>query len=295
MAAQQRLADARTRVAGLGLPADPDMLRELADADDQARVAAGQWDAWQASRSEAESDLQITIGRLSRELSAHGAHVTRDPEDDFRRYVDDSARRREQAADAARRSGTESQLRDRRQAEKQAADAATRRFAAEQELRAAASACQLPDAGTAALDELADAIEQWLEQRGQAIGEHQQAVEQYAVLQQLLDSGTLDELRAEANRLAEAANVAADGLDPAEIPRAELGTDPGTTLRNLQAAAQDAREKVTELHTTVHERQRGVLSVAEAEEATAQASARLERLERLSHILGTTRSFLLQA
>ena len=121
MAAEQRLADARTRVAALGLPADPDMLRELADADDQARVAAGQWDAWQASRSEAESNLQIALGQLSRELSARGAPVTQDPEDDFRRYVDDCARRREQAAGAARRLGLESQLRDRRQAEEQAA------------------------------------------------------------------------------------------------------------------------------------------------------------------------------
>jgi hypothetical protein len=68
-----------------------------------------------------------------------------------------------------------------------------------------------------------------------------------------------------------------------------------TTLRELQAAAQDAREKVTALHTTAQERQRGVSSVAEAEEVVAQASARVERLERLSHILGTTRSFLLQA
>ena len=295
MAVERRLADTRTRVAALGLPADPDMLRELADADDQARVAAGQSDAWQASRSKAESSLQIALGQFSRELSARSASVTRDPEDDFRRYVDDCARRREQAEGAARRPGLESQLRDRGQAEEQAAAAAARRSAAEQELRAAASGCQLPDASTAALDELADAIEYWLEQRGQAIGEHQQAVEEYAILQQLLDGGTPDEMRAEANRLADAATVAADGLNPAEIASAELGSDPVTTLRELQAAAQDAREKVTELQTKVDERQRGVPSVAEAEEAIAQASARVEGLERLSRILGTTRSLLMQA
>ena len=156
-------------------------------------------------------------------------------------------------------------------------------------------ACQVPNSSTAALNELADTIDDWLEERGQAIGEHQQAVEEYAILQQLLGGGTLDEMRAEANRLADAAQVAADGLDPAETARAELGSDPVTTLRDLQAAAQDAREKVTELQTTVDERRRGVPSVAEAEEALAQSSARVERLERLSRILATTRSLLMQA
>ena len=295
MAAEQRLADARAQVAALGLAAGPDTLRELADVDDQARVAARAWAAWQATHREAESNLQIALGQLSRELSTRDVSVTRDPEDDFRRYVDDCARRRDQAADAARRPGLESRLRDRLQAEEQAADAAIRRSAAEQELRAAASACQLPDASTAALDKLADVIDDWLARRGQALGEHQQAVEEYAILEQLLGGGTLDEMKAEANRLTAAAKVAADGLDPAEIASTELGSDPVTTLRELQAAAQDAGEKVTELQTTVRERERGVTSVAEAEEAIAQASARVERLERLSHILGTTRSFLTQA
>lgn len=120
-------------------------------------------------------------------------------------------------------------------------------------------------------------------------------MEEYAILQQLLDGGTLDEMKAEANRLANAAKAAADGLDPAVIASAELGSDPVTMLRDLQAAAQDSREKVTELQTKMDERQRGVPSVAEAEEAIAQASARVERLERLGRILGTTRSLLMQA
>jgi DNA repair exonuclease SbcCD ATPase subunit len=295
VAAERRLTDARAQVAALGLPADSGKLRDLADTDDQARAAVSQRDAWQASHREAESNLQLALGLLSRELSARGAPVTQDHEAGYRRYVDDCARRREQAAKAARRPSLESQLQDRRQAEEQAADAATRRSTAEQELRTAASACQLPNARTAGLDVLADAIENWLEQRGGTIGEHQQALEEYAILQQLLDGSTLDEMRAEANRLADAAKVAADGLDPAQIASTELGADPLTTLRKLQTAAQDAREKVTELQTTVHERQQGIPSVAEAEEAHTQATARVERLERLSSILGTTRSLLIQA
>jgi hypothetical protein len=295
MAAEQRRADAQARVAALSLPGEPTALRELADADDQARVAAGQWAVWHKNLAEAESSLQQALGQLSRELAARDVPVTRDPEADFSRYVADCARRREQAAQAARRPGLESQLRDRRQAEEQAAEASDRRSAAEQELRDAASACCLLEADTAALDELAGTIEDWLNQRGDAISQHQLAVEEYAVLQRLLDGSTLDELRAEADRLTDAAVSAADGLDQAEITHADLGSDLAQTLRELRGAAQNARDKVTELQTTVRDRERGVPSVAEAEEAVAQASTRVARLERLSRVLMTARTFLIQA
>lgn len=295
MAAEQRLTDARARVTTLGLAPEPDALRELADADDHARTAAGQWDAWQASHRKADSDLQTALGQLSRELGARGAPLTQDPEDDFRRYVDACAHRRQQATRASRRPGLESQLRDRRQAEEQVTDADTRRSTAERGLRTAASACQVPDANTGALDDLADVVEKWLEQRGQAIGEHQQAVEEYAILQQLLDGSTLDEIKEESARLADAAKAVAHALDPAEIARIELGPDPVATLSELQAGTRKVGEAVTGLQTRVDERQGNVPEVADAEEALTQAAARVERLERLSHILSTTRSLLMQA
>lgn len=226
MAAEQRRAGAQARVAALGLPADPAALRQTADADDQARAAAGQWAAWHDKYGKAESTLQQALGQLSRELTARDAPVTRDPEEDFRRYLHDCDRRRTQAAEAARRQSLASQLRDRRQAEEQAADAVDRRSAAERELRAAASACRLPGAEIAALDELAATLEDWLNQRGHAMSLHQQAVEEYAVLQRLLDSAGLDELKAEADRLTDAAAMAASGLDQAKIATAGLGPDP---------------------------------------------------------------------
>jgi DNA repair protein SbcC/Rad50 len=295
VAAEQRRASAHARVAALALPGEPTALLELADADDQARVAASQWKAWQKNLGEAQTNLQQALGQLSRELAARGVTVTQDPEADFRSYVADCTRRHDQAAEAARRPGLNSQLRDRRQAEDQAAEASARRSAAEQELRHAASACRLPEAETAALDALADIIEGWLDERNTTIGQHQQAVEQYAVLQRLLDGSTLDELKAEADHLTHDAMSAADGLDQAEITYVDLGSDPAQTMRGLRGAAQDARDKVTELQTTVRDRERGVPSVAEAEEAVAQASIRAARLERLSRVLTTTRTFLIQA
>jgi exonuclease SbcC len=295
LAAEQRLGGAQARAAVLGLPADPAALRELADADDHARASAAQWAAWQGNYGQAESGLQLALGQLSRQVSARDMPVTQSPEDDFHRYVDACSRRHAQAGGAIRKQGLESQLRDRRQAEQQAANAVSRRAAAEQELRAAAAACRLPWADTAPLEQLADTADDWLRQRGQAIGQHQQAIEEYAVLQRILGAGTLDELKAEAQRLAAAATLAANGLDPAEIENIALGPDPATTLRELRAAAQDARDSATKLQTTLHDRERGIPSVAEAEEAAAQASSHAARLERLGSILGNARTFLIQA
>jgi hypothetical protein len=141
MAAEQRLNQARSRAGVLGLPADPAALRELADTDDRARAAADQWADWRKRNSEAELHLHDALGQLSRELSARGALVTHDPEHDFGRYREECARRSQEAAHAARRPDLESRLRDRRQAEDQAASAAIRQSAAEQELHDAASAC----------------------------------------------------------------------------------------------------------------------------------------------------------
>jgi recombinational DNA repair ATPase RecF len=294
MAAERRLTEARSQAAALGLPADPAALREIADTDDRARAAADQWADWQKSTSEAEAGLHSSLGQLSRQLVARGVAVTRDPEEDFRRYRDQCARRGQQAIDAARRPDLESRLRDRDQAEGQAAEAATRRSAAERELRDAAQACHLPGADEAGPDGLADTIESWLKQRSSAIGGHEQAVKEYAVLQELLAGETLGDLKDEADRLADAASTAADGLDPAEIDQVNLGADPVTTLRELREAAEDARTEVTELRTRIQERA-PVLGVAEADEAVAQASAQVQRLERLRRILDTARTFLTQA
>jgi uncharacterized protein YhaN len=295
MAAEQRLNDARSQAAALRLPADPAALRELADTDDRARAAADQWTDWQKSSTEADSRLHTALGQLSRELTARGVTVTHDPEEDFRRYRDESALRSRQATDAARRPDLESRLRDRRQAEEQAATAAARRSASEREIRNAARASHLPGADDVGLDELAKTIESWLEQRSRAIGEHQQAVKDYAILQELLDGQTLGELKDEADRLAGAAATAADGLDPGEADQMNLGADPVTTLRELREAAEDGRTTVTELRTRLQERELDILSVAEADEAVAQASGEVQRLDRLRHILDTARAFLTQA
>jgi DNA repair exonuclease SbcCD ATPase subunit len=221
--------------------------------------------------------------------------LTGDPEADFLTYGNECARRSKQAAEAGRRQGLEARLRDRRIAEEQGAASAVRRSDAEQELRAAAHACDLPRADTSALDDLALAIKEWLDQRSRSIGQRQQAVAEFAVLEQLLDGGTLDELKAEADRLANAAQVAAHGLDQAEIESTDLDSDSMTTLREFRATAQEARDRVTELQSTLEERERSVPSVATAEETLAQVQASVDRLERLSRILSVARAFLVQA
>src|SRR5262249_47474533 len=75
----------------------------------------------------------------------------------------------------------------------------------------------------------------------------------------------------------------------------ELGSDSIKIIRELRATAHDALDKVTELQSATEERQRVVPSVSSAEEANAQVSAAVARLERLGRLLGTAREFLVQA
>jgi recombinational DNA repair ATPase RecF len=295
-AAGQRVQGARARVAALGLPADPAAIRKLADDADGARNAAQQRAEWEQRHDAAKATLAQYLSQLAAELSMRGLPVTGDLEADVQRYRRECAQRAQQAAQAARRNDLQAQLDNRRQAERQAADAALRRFHAEQAVRAAAGDRRIPDAGTADLDALAAGLESWLRERQGAFGQREQAAGDYAVLQKLLEGGrTPEDLRAEADRLAAAAGRAAANLDPAGIAAADAGPDPAERLQRLRVAAQDAGTRLTALGEREQERQRGVPSVAASQEAVAQAAERAATLEHLSRILSATRTFLAEA
>jgi DNA repair exonuclease SbcCD ATPase subunit len=294
-AAEQRLSGAKTRVADLGLPADPATIRDLADHDDQARATAAQYADWENSNERTQAGLHHALEKLSCELGTRDVLVTRNPEEDYHHYIEDCSRRSVEAREADRQDGLESQLRDRRQAEQQAAEASARRTAAEQALRTAATASGLSSTNTAGLDGLVTTIEDWLRQREKEIGLHQQALADYAILQKMLNDGTLDDLKAEADRLGDAFTATAEEIDRAEIQGTRLGPDPVATLRELREAARNARDKVTQLRTTVRNQEGDIPSVAEAEENLVQKTDHVRRLERLSNILGTARTFLVQA
>ena len=295
-AAEQRRADAQTRVAQLGLPADPKAIRDLADAADRARASAEQRANWERRCSEATDRVQQTLAQLAEALSIHGVLITtNDPEQDFRRYREECDRREDQAAQAARREDLQARLDNRRQAEEQAADALLRRSNAEEALRTAGSDCGLPESDITDLSSLAVALEKWLEHRERTLDQRDQATGDYALLQDLIGDGTPKDLQDEADRLARAADAAAEGLDPADVAGVDLGPDPVETLKVLHDTAQEARDHLTELQTTEHVQEQGVPSVAAGEEAVAQAAARVAQLERLGHILTTAREFLVRA
>ena len=294
-AAEQRQDAAKRRAADLGLPSDPQTLRELADTVDRARAAAGQRAEWERRYSEASTKVGRSLADLAAALTSRGVTVTDDPEADFRGYQEQCTQRNQQAVKAARWNDLKGRLEGRRQAEGQAAQVVLRRSDADKALREAANSCGLPQADTADPGALAVALGTWLTQRNQALGEREQATGDYAILQNLLEGKTLQELLEEADRLAAVADAAAANLNPAEVAAADPGPDLDETLPLLRDAAQQARDQLTELQTTEQERERGVTSVAAAQEAVAQAASRVAQLERLGQILTRAREFLVQA
>jgi DNA repair protein SbcC/Rad50 len=294
--AEQRVTEARNRVAALGLPADPAAIRALAEDAERAKAAVEQHAAWEQRRSSANAALGESLSQLAAALSIRGVPVTSDLETDFWRYRHECAEREQQAALAGRRDDLQAQLGSRRQAEAHAADAELRRSSAEQAVRAAARNCRIAEADSCDLDVLAARLESWLHERQQALDQRQQATGDYAVLQKMLEGGlTPEDLRIEADRLAAAADRAAMNLDLAQIAEADLGPDPAEALQKMRRTAQDAGTRLTTLEERLQERQRGIRSVAASHEAAAQAAGRVTDLEHLSRILSITREFLTRA
>jgi exonuclease SbcC len=295
-AAEQRLTDARSRVATLGLPADPAAIRELVDTADRTRNIAEQRAGWEQRRDTANTTLAQHLAQLAAALSMRGVPVTSDLEADVQRYRRECAQRAQQAVQAGRKNDLQAQLDNRRRTQEQAADAAARRSSAEQAIRAVARDCGTPDADTADLDALATRLESWLKERQNTLDQRQQAAGDYAVLQKLLEGGrTPGGLQSEAERLAVAADRAAADLDPADIAAADPWPDPVEQLQRLRVADQDAGTRLTVLQEREQGLQRGVPSVAACQEAVAQATQRVAHLEHLSRILHVTREFLRQA
>lgn len=295
-AAEKRVTQARSRVAALGLPADPAEIRALADAAERAKTAAERHAAWEQRHREANEALGRSLAQLAAALTARGVSVTNDVEADLSHYRDECTRREQQARRAARRSDLQERLDNRRQAEAQAADAARRNSSAEQAVRDAARKCRIPEADTGELDVMTDMLEAWLRERQKVLDQRQQAAGDYAVLQELLEGGlTPEDLRAEADRLAAAADRAAANLDPAEIAASNLGPDPIETLQRLRETAQDAAERLTALEERAQERQRDIPGVAASQEEAEQAARQVAKLEHLDRILRATRELLVRA
>jgi DNA repair exonuclease SbcCD ATPase subunit len=149
--------------------------------------------------------------------------------------------------------------------------------------------------GSRKADLLVEGLDAWTERRTGALESREQESGEYTRLQTLLRGRSLDELRLEVERVAEAASQRSHGLDVGELAQVEVGESSESRVAAMRDDASQRREQASVLAERLGERSAGVIGVSEAEECLAAAQTGLSRLRTRSRILSYARDFLGQA
>ncbi len=249
-----------------------------------------------AERSAALRDAEATLAAV---LTTHGTatEAGADLEAAFRQYRADCRSRSELARDAGRAAALQEAIVARWDLESRARERTERLAAIEGDLRALST-----DAGMAGASEtdpatIASTLREWLDRHNQETGTREAALLEWRELQTLLDGRTPADLEEDAIRLDGRARERAAGLDPATIvaARATLGPDPDRKLSDLETVANESRAEAAREAGRLAEIERGLPSVAEAEELAEAARTEVDRVTDLDVVLQTTMHLLREA
>jgi hypothetical protein len=288
--ARERVNSARARVAKLGLPSDPQALRDLADAVTTSEQRRRIRTEWVERREQLHADLHTTGEKLAEALAQQGGDAPDDLLAGYEEYVRECGLRAEQAARAGRRAGMEQQLGAREAAEQAASDASIRRLSAERKVIETAARCGVE---TASDVEAVEALRRWQTAHAEALANFDEATREHAELMALLGKGTLIDLESEVGEREQmAAPLRAEFTSLPELP---VGTSLDDELARLGRIANALGHEATAVDAQVRERARNVLSVAEAEEEFASAKTESERVTRLERTASLTLEFLRKA
>jgi hypothetical protein len=294
-AAQQRQDRAVARCFELGLPPDPQALRDVPVARARTQGQAEDLRRWTRERESLVRELDAAVGALSGALAGRGHRTTGTNVVELRAaaraYRVACEQRAEQAAAASRHTDLAAQLTAARGAEQRAAADSKQRQAAKEKLFAAARSC---GAAADTPEQAVELLTEWERERGSRVAQLVDDQNEWSRLQVLLDGRTLDEL----TDLAAAANEKAVGL-AAAVTAAELAAvDPATAADALPALREDAAEARNCAATADGEFRQfsaTVPSVSEAEEALDAANDELARVRELEETLQLTTEFLTTA
>ena len=254
-------------------------------------VLGSDWDELQGLLSgKTLADLETETGRLQDQATS----LTALADADLLAKACAQGLTREQLEEAERRTNRditswERAVIERRNADKQYAEQREDLAAAEVQLRQAGEAISATVSG---IEELPEALEAWQQQRDRTLAEAAEQGTLWDELQNLLAKRTVDEVVTEADRLRrkakdEASRVGADALAKARAqqPTPALLTHLEEEVHTAQLEHERASGELTEFTTTVP-------SVADAEEALANAERESKRLESLDSTLESAIKFL---
>jgi hypothetical protein len=280
-----RREHARRRVTAAGLPPDADAVRRAAATADEAVTQEARTRSWQERTEDLEGRHREAARALRLALEERGAvPADEDLGGAFEAYREACRTRAVQARSAARRSDLRARLESRWALEKSVGEDRARRREVLGRARELVTAVGAPVTGKSPT-ELAAELRRWLEQERIRARERRRAREAGAALRELLAGRTLEELETEVRRRRE--RLPPD-RGPVELPI----DDPAAHVDALDARARSARAEAERLRGQVTDRERGLVPLAEAEEAHERAREELSRIERLARTLDLTQEFL---
>ena len=243
-------------------------------------------------------------------LEAHGTAVGTGPIDAaYDRYLADCRTRATLAGQASGASNLQAAIAARQDLERNAVEIDQRLARIEDDLRRASEDAGLADgasaegpAGQVDADRvaaeparLAEGLRGWQTRRAAASEADESALREWQELETLLAGRSVDDLRAESDRLDSRAAATARGLDPAAILGIDPGPDPETRIARLETDASAARADADRTAGQLAEVEHGLPSVAEAEEELAAAQLEFTRVTGLDQVLQATLGLLRQA
>ena len=181
------------------------------------------------------------------------------------------------------RLGIEEQLRTARKRHEEAADA----------VHAAAADAKVPagnDVGT-----LVTALREWKERQDGRLAKNRELREDWGQLQRLLGDGSLETLRAEADRLESAVVEATRGFDPRLLERARGQTLTEEAISRHEQCARETEQRFQKAIGELAEFEKSVPSLADAEDALSGAQAEEDRVQTTAETLDKTMEFLRDA
>jgi DNA repair protein SbcC/Rad50 len=267
--------------------------------DHAARAAETGLAAWLGLVDARTMALREAETALAVQLGAHGTDVDDGADLDaaFERYVAACRERSAVARTASRAADLRAAVDARRDLERNAAQVSARLTALETDLRRVADEIGLAGAADASVATMVDGLRAWQDRRSTEIAAQETALLEWRELQTLLEGRTPTELQAEATRLAELAGERAADLDRASIADADasLGPDPERRIAEVEAEVRERRAAADLLAGRLEEMERGLPSVAEAEERVAAAEAEVVRVTSLDAVLQKTVELLRRA
>ena len=279
---RRRRDDARARAMRHELPLEPSELDELAQRGEEADRLRQDMERWKKQNDQLRLEFDEAETSFRDTLAGRGVVERRSVSEGLARYESECSEREQVAQKASRRPYLERAYQDRRRSESLAADSDRLRREASAELRSAATAVGV----TGDVDEqIVRSLQAWQRRHQEEVRKLDVAHREWAVLEGLLNGGTLQSLEDESQKYRTQADELAVGLSEQAIRSVKLEPDVEAQLGRQRAALAVARQALAERKGGLDQFVHTMPSVAESEEELERVKAELDRVESLDSTL----------